>query len=766
MRFTLALLASVASLNLSPATAQDWKPVEGTLKTRWAKDVDPAKAWPQYPRPQLARPRWQNLNGLWDYAISDASNPAPEGWQGKILVPFPVESALSGVAKRVSKDQLLKYRRTFEVPADWRTDGQRVQIHFGAVDWHCKVLVNGTSAGEHKGGYDGFSFDITALLKDGANTLDVIVDDPGNSGGQPRGKQWDTPGGIWYTPTTGIWQTVWLEPTPALAIGNIKIDTDSKTHGVTISVTNLLDGASSRSEIHPHERLEFEIVQNNEILGSGANLPDRLDSVTFRIPTLELWTPDHPKLYDLRVRLIRDGKAVDEVASYFGIRDVGLINDRGINRLALNGVPTFMFGPLDQGFWPDGIYTPPNEEAMRFDIEAAKKMGCNMLRKHVKVEPDRFYYLCDVLGILVWQDMPSPFFQIKEDQTRPPISDLWKQNFESELERMIVGRRNHPSIVMWLPYNEGWGQNDLVWSASVVDKVKQWDPTRLVNCATGWTDTGNGDVLDIHVYPGPGTPPVQPKRAAVLGEYGGLGLPTPGHTWVLTNNWGYVTYKNPEELTQAYLDQINQFPLLIAEGLSAAVYTQTTDVEVEVNGWMTYDRAVWKIDPAKVAEATTALQQAAGVIKTVVPRAGQPGNETGEPWRFVTDKPADNWSAPDFDAAAWRTGPAGFGTKSTPGAQVGTDWNTSDIWLRRTVALAELSGTPCLSIHHDEDAEVYVNGELAASVKGYTVGYTLVPVLPKAAEILKSNKSVTLAVHCHQTKGGQYVDVGIAALTK
>jgi hypothetical protein len=768
MRHTLAIVPVLLSFTAAAAAqpqAQDWKPVEGTLKTRWAKDVDASRPWPEYPRPQLTRQRWINLNGLWDYAITASSDPAPEAWQGKILVPFPVESALSGVGRRVTKDQVLRYRRTFQVPGDWRTDGQRLNIRFGAVDWHATVLVNGTKAGEHKGGYDGFSFDITALVKDGANTLDVVVADPGNSGGQPRGKQWDTPGGIWYTPTTGIWQTVWLEPTPKISIGGLKIDTEAESRTVTVSLTHVIEDLAARAEVRPSERIEVDILKDDKVLATGASTPDRTRGVVFTIPSLELWSPERPTLYSLRVRLVRDGATVDEVGSYFGLRSVSLVNDRGVNRLAVNGVPTFMFGPLDQGFWPDGLYTPPNEEAMKYDIEAVRRMGGNMLRKHVKVESDRFYYLCDQLGMLVWQDMPSPFFKSKENEALPALTDEWKQNFEVELLRMIQDRGNHPSIVMWVPFNEGWGQNDLAWSKKVVDDVKQLDPSRLVNCASGWTDTGNGDVLDIHVYPGPATPPLQPARAAVLGEYGGLGLPTPGHTWVLNDNWGYVSYKNPEELTAAYLHQINQLPLLIAQGLAAAVYTQTTDVEIEVNGWMTYDRAVWKIDPAKVEPATRALQQPPGVVRTVVPRAGQPGVEAGGPWRFVTEKPGDNWFAPDFDASAWRSGPGGFGAQGTPGAVLGTEWNTQEIWLRRSVAVGELDGIPCLSIHHDEDADVYINGELAASLKGYTVGYTLAPIAPKAAELLKPGATVTLAVHCRQTKGGQYIDVGIATLS-
>lgn len=760
-RSILALTAIFAS---SPALAQDWKPVEGTLKSRWAKDVDPANPWPEYPRPTMVRKDWLNLNGLWDYAITPtqgADAPAPEvPWQGQILVPFPVESSLSGVGKRVSRDQTLHYRRTFTVPAAWQTDSQRIRLHFGAVDWRCRVFVNGAEVGFHDGGFDAFSLDITSRLREGPNELRVDVTDPGDSGGQPRGKQWDVPRGIWYTPATGIWQTVWLEPVPATSIAGIKIDPDAAARSVTVSLTAVISGNPSREG----ERTEIDILDRDAVVAKGVSTADRKQGAVVTIPGARLWTPADPFLYQVRVRLMKGDKVLDQITSYCALRDVSLSKFNGVNRLALNGAPTFMFGPLDQGYWPDGLYTPPNEAAMRFDIEAAKRMGCNMLRKHVKVESERFYYLCDTLGIMVWQDMPSPFFQTKDNQELPPLTAEWKANYESELLRMIQGRQNHPSIVMWIPWNEGWGQNDLAWSKSMVEFVKQTDPSRLVNCASGWTDTGNGDVLDIHAYPSPATPPQQPTRAAVLGEYGGLGLPIPGHTWVLSNNWGYVSYKNPAELTAAYLDQLRRMPLLIAAGLSAAVYTQTTDVEIECNGWLTYDREIWKIDPDQAAAVTKALYAPAGSIKTIVAHAGHPG--AGKlVWRYTTLQPPDGWESASFDDAAWATGPAGFGTPQTPGAVIGTQWNTADIWIRRTIDVAALAGEPCLWIHHDEDAEVFIDGTPVATLKGYTNAYILEYLSPAAAEALKGKKSVTIAIHCRQTTGGQYIDAGLAELS-
>jgi len=426
-------------------------------------------------------------------------------------------------------------------------------------------------------------------------------------------------------------------------------------------------------------------------------------------------------------------------------------DERGVPRLILNGAPLFQFGPLDQGFWPDGLYTPPTDEAMKFDIEAVKRMGGNMLRKHVKVEPDRFYTWCDRLGVLVWQDMPSPFFPKEAGGVD------WKAVYLHELEAMIDTHRNHPSIVMWVPFNEGWGQHD---TESVVAKVRQWDPTRPVNNASGWTDAHVGDVLDVHVYPGPGMPGASAPRAAVLGEFGGLGLPVEGHTWVEKNNWGYVSYKDRAELTGAYAGLVAHLPPLIAQGLCAAVYTQTTDVEIECNGWLTYDRAVWKVDPERVAPATRRLYGPPPELRVVLPTAAQ-GRQI---WRYSTDRPPEGWEKPGFDDSAWKSGAAGFGTEGTPGAVIGTVWNTPDIWIRRTFDLIDTAlHEPQLILHHDEDAEVYLNGVLAAKVSGYTTSYIYEPLNGAAGAALR-NGTNTIAVHCRQTRGGQFIDAGLADL--
>ncbi|QOJ00292.1 MAG: hypothetical protein HRU70_07245 [Phycisphaeraceae bacterium] len=778
MTHTLSLLAVVIGAAAQPQVQRHpephdrrdtppWGPASPRLLTRWAADVDPANPWPGYPRPTMSRDRWQSLNGRWSCVIVRAgadAPPDPDAWT-PILVPFPVESSLSGVAQRLGPDDTLIYQRTFTIPDGWRSDHHRVRLLFGAVDWHARVSVNGAPVGEHKGGFDPFSFDITAHLALGDNTLAVEVKDPTDAGGQPRGKQWSTPHGIWYTPSSGIWQTVWLEPVPRVEIGGLHVTTQTDPPTVRVSLTHVVADDPDTGR----DRVEVDVLAGDAVIARAVSPGPGRHAATAAIPDARLWSPDDPYLYTLRVRLFRDDRLVDQVTSYAGIRSVERRHDdSGVPRLFLNGKPIFHFGPLDQGFWPDGLYTPPTEEAMRFDIEAAKAMGANMLRKHVKVESERFYHLCDTLGVMVWQDIPSPFFHGGTGDNphgNPPLTDGWKQQFEHETHEIVRDFRNHPSIVMWVPWNEGWGQNDLAWSRSIVDLVAQWDPARLVNCASGWTDTGNGDVLDIHIYPGPATTPPRDARVVVLGEYGGLGLPVEGHTWLDKNNWGYVSYPNAAELTKAYLAQLEQLPLLIAQGLAAAVYTQTTDVEIETNGWLTYDRAVWKIDPAAAAPLTRRLYQPPPSLAVLVPHAGQPGAVEGNPWRFTTTPPPEGWQEPGFDDSAWSTGLGGFGTKGTPGAVVMTEWRDGEIWLRRTVTLrGEADPTPVspmLAIHHDEDAEVFIDGVPAGEFRGYTTAYRFAPIAPEAAAVLKATTTVTLAVRCRQTTGGQYIDVGL-----
>jgi hypothetical protein len=457
------------------------------------------------------------------------------------------------------------------------------------------------------------------------------------------------------------------------------------------------------------------------------------------LPHPHLWSPSDPFLYQYRIV-----SGADTVTGYFGMRKIAIAKDSaGINRLFLNNRPLFEFGPLDQGWWPDVLYTAPTDDALRFDIEQTKRLGFNMIRKHVKVEPDRWYYDADKFGVLVWQDMPSG------DNNKAD----GKQEFQAELHHMIDALRNHPSIVMWVPFNEGWGQHD---TERYVAWLKSYDPTRLVNNATGWTDMHVGDVSDVHSYPGPAMPALEPARAAVLGEFGGLGLPLAGHTWVSQNNWGYRTFTSPEALGAAYRDLITQLRYLIADGLSAAVYTQTTDVEVEVNGLMTYDRAITKL-PADAIAANATVYGPPPRTTAILPTSQQ----LPQLWRYTTSAAAANWFAADFADSAWTAAPGGFGTAGTPGAVVRTSWNSSDIWLRRNFMLgATLPLNPQWRIHHDEDAELYLNGVLAATFSGYTGGYVRIPLDDHARSLLRPGTN-TIAVHVHQTSGGQYIDVGL-----
>lgn len=592
-------IAALSWLVTAPL-ARAWQPAPGPLMTRWAREVSPKNAHSEYPRPQMVRPQWQNLNGLWDYAITEKDASRPSAWDGQILVPFPIESALSGVMKPLTEQQRLWYRRTFTVSRKWV--GRRVLLHFGAVDWEATVWVNGREIGTHRGGYDAFSFDITdALNPRGAQEILVAVWDPTDAGYQPRGKQVRKPGGIWYTPTSGIWQTVWLEPVAASHIQSLRITPQVDTSSVIVQ-TLARSGAGRDLESEVEVLDGTKVVQRAKISTSATAGEVVAPKVELKVPNAKLWSPDFPHLYGLRITLFEDEKKVDAVESYFGLRKIAVAKDaKGINRLFLNNRPLFQFGPLDQGFWPDGLYTAPTDEALRYDIEMTRKLGFNLARKHVKIEPARWYYWADKLGLLVWQDMPSGDRYISSrdpDITRSPESAA---NFERELRAMVDGLYNHPSIVMWVPYNEGWGQWD---TCRIVDLIKQWDPTRLVNNASGWTDRGCGDVHDIHAYPGPAVPPLEEKRAVVLGEFGGLGLPVKGHTWQDERNWGYRSFRSSEELTDAYVGLIRRLrPMTGEQGLCAAVYTQTTDCEIEVNGLMTYDRALVKMDQATISAA-------------------------------------------------------------------------------------------------------------------------------------------------------------------
>ena len=583
-----AVIAGLCWFNSQRASA--WQRAEGPLQTRWTSQVTPQNDHPEYPRPQLVRKEWLNLNGVWGFEMT-TNNAQPTIFPLEILVPFPTESALSGVMKPVSEHTRLWYRRTFDIPRSWI--GRRVLLNFGAVDFEATVFVNGKNVGKHRGGYDGFSFDITDSLSPlGQNELVVSVWDPTDSGTQPRGKQVRKPNGIWYTSTSGIWQTVWLEPVGAAHITGLGITPDIDRSEVAIVPRTTA----------PLGRYSVEITIRDDGGHHWSASGPLGEKLVIPVKQLHLWSPETPYLYDLTVTLKLGHRTMDRVQSYVGMRKISLGKDaKGFTRILLNNQPYFQFGPLDQGFWPDGIYTAPTDEALRYDIEMTKKLGFNLARKHVKVEPDRWYYWCDRLGLLVWQDMPSGDKYIGGKDPDIKRSAESAAEFEDELAALVESRGSHPCIVMWVPYNEGWGQWD---TARIVDLIKKQDPTRLVDDASGWTDRGVGDVNDMHKYPGPGAPEPEQKRAIVLGEFGGLGLPVHGHTWQSEKNWGYRSFKDAASLTSAYEDLISKLlPLIDEKGLSAAIYTQTTDVEVEVNGLMTYDREMVKMDWPRVAAA-------------------------------------------------------------------------------------------------------------------------------------------------------------------
>ena len=751
----LILTFSVLYACQSLARAQ-WEPAKGPLMTRWAKDVSPEMVHPEYPRPQMVRKNWTNLNGLWDYKIADGTGKhPPEVSDGKILVPFPIESALSGVMKRLGPKDAMVYYRTFETPA--RKEGERVLLHFGAVDWACAVKVNDTRVGEHRGGYDPFTFDITdALVPGDEQELSVLVTDPSDANWQPRGKQVNEPKGIWYTPTSGIWQTVWLEVVPSSYLRTVAPTprVDAKTVFIGYDAVNAQAGAV-KAVVRDGDKV---VAEKQCKVGTPLELP---------IPAPKLWSPDSPHLYDLTVTLLVDGRPVDEVASYFGMRKIALGKDKaGVTRMMLNGEPVFQYGPLDQGFWPDGLYTAPTDEALRYDLEVTKKLGFNMVRKHVKTEPARWYYHCDKLGLLVWQDMPSgdrhaPWRPTGEhDGEEITRSADSAENFRAEWKEIIGDLRHFPSIVVWVPFNEAWGQFDTV---GITKFTQELDPTRLVNCASGGNDFPVGHIVDLHRYPGPTIPKLEEHRAAVLGEYGGLGLPLEGHTWQARNNWGYRSFTSKEALASTYAGLIYKLRPLIGQGLSAAIYTQTTDVEVEVNGLMTYDREVLKFDSEWMAALHKKLYLPPPKEIVVLPTS----REQAQEWRYTTTRPADGWEQAAFDDSSWKTGPGGFGEPTTPGSKVRTDWKTPDIWLRRSVKLPESeikTGGLALAIHHDEDAEIYLNGTQIAAVKGYTTDYNVVPLDEKTLAAAWKEGENVLAVHCHQTGGGQYIDVGLVRL--
>lgn len=575
-------------------------PAGDSLKTRWASEVRPENVWQDYPRPQMYRLYWENLNGLWDYAIRPKGENNIGEFDGKILVPFCVESSLSGVQKYVGKDNELWYQREFDYALYGK---EHLLLHFGAVDWDCDVWVNDIKVGSHTGGYTPFTFDITQAVKKKGNVLKVRVWDPTDEGEQPCGKQHVKPHGIWYTPVTGIWQTVWLEVVAnETYIEDLKIipDIDNQTVTVIPEIVNASRDIKVKVEVYAKNARG-----RNKIVSKGRSINGETVEVAMPDDAI-LWSPDNPFLYGVDVSVYKGNKLVDYVISYFAMRKFSTAKDEnGIVRLMLNNEPIFMFGPLDQGWWCDGLYTAPCDEALKYDIQKTKDFGYNMIRKHVKVEPARWYYHCDQLGIIVWQDMPSGgrgpgwvtdrYFDGSLSRRTPESEATYKKEWKEIIDYLY----SVPSIGVWVPFNESWGQFK---TPEIVEWTKSYDPSRLVNPASGGNHYPVGDILDIHNYPDPEMYFYDASRVNVLGEYGGIGRKIEGHTWVPSQGWGYVEYDTEEKVTDTYVEYANKLLDLIPRGFSGAVYTQTTDCEVELNGLMTYDREVIKLNEERLRE--------------------------------------------------------------------------------------------------------------------------------------------------------------------
>ena len=598
-------------------SAQQWAPAGDRIKTKWAEEVSPANVHPEYPRPQMVRPDWKSLNGLWDYAITPKSEACPKAFDGKILVPFAVESSLSGVGRSFTADDALWYSTTFTVPSAWK--GRRLMLNFDAVDWRADVYVNDIQIGFHTGGYTHFSFDVTPYLKAGANSLVVKVQDATDNDFQPRGKQVSNPRGIWYTPVSGIWQSVWIEPVAPAHVTDYNVVSNIKTKSIDVQVST---AGTQEGDVVKVSLLDGKVGYSTESKSGGATVAEGLTvpggTVTLNVKNPHLWSPENPYLYGLDIQVLRNGKVIDKVAAYTAMREIAVFQKNSNTKLmGLNGEALFQLGPLDQGWWPDGLYTAPTDEALKYDIQKTKDFGFNMIRKHIKVEPDRWFYYCDQLGMLVWQDMPSfsdnrggkwGMYYYGEGRDFPATAEA-KANYYKEWTEIMNQVKKFQCIVVWVPFNEAWSQFD---TKDVVAYTKKLDPTRLVNQSSGGSwEEGVGDILDNHHYPYPAMRMWDKNMINVLGEYGGIGLPIEGHLWQADKNWGYVQYKNGDEVLAEYTSFAEQLKQIIKQGCCAAVYTQTTDVEIEVNGLMTYDRKVIKMDEKKLRAVNE------GIIKSM-----------------------------------------------------------------------------------------------------------------------------------------------------
>jgi len=738
---------------------------EGRLTTRLAKDPTPDNVWAEYPRPAMVRERWLNLNGLWDYAIVGPEKTAPPGslvnaeadlltrseieppaaWDGKILVPFAPESVLSKVGRFVCPSQVLWYRRTFEVPRDWR--GGRILLHFEAVDWHCIVWVNGQKVGEHKGGYVPFALDATAALKpDGAQELRLAVWDPNNAGDQSNGKQSVTPGAgeQRYPATSGIWQTVWLEPVPSTSIDRLKLTPDVDRGAVTARA--LVRGEAAGCSV------ELRALDGDRLVGSAEGAPG--EAIVLKVPEAKLWSPDSPFLYGLKATLRRDGQTVDEVAGYFGMRKVDVAPDAaGLPRIRLNGEPIFLFGPLDQGYWPDGVMTPPSDAAERFEVQYLKDIGCNMARVHVTLHPERWYYWCDKLGLVVWQD-----FVCKRARAAAADSSTARQ-WEAEQRDIMDHLWNHPSLLEWIVFNESWGQYD---TERITQWVMQYDPSRLVCNATGWTDRAAGHTFDMHDYsyhPSVARPGQAGGRAMSIGECGGFNVYVPGHMWDdypprenfhADDDDFRPTLLDGPAWQKPYAGWIDGLWLLRSLGLCAAVYTQIYDAGGECNGWLTYDRAVSKIPEATLRRIHQRLYGPVPAMKPILPLLAEKGGAC----RWLAGAAPAGWEQPGFNDEAWKETSAPLGSALSAAAPV--SMKGGRVLARRIFTLEETPPSAVLRIDGWAQFTVWINGRRALEVSnGRTERYvpaTLARLPPDALGALRAGRNV-LAVEASPSSG-------------
>jgi hypothetical protein len=753
------LFGNDASVDIIPQVG--WSKKKSPITTPWYDTVDPENVLGEYPRPQMVRANWMSLNGIWDFkeSIGMGRYRANQFFDKKVLVPFPIESALSGLMLTDHKERPYKsylYNRTFTIPESMK--GQKILLHFGAVDWKCEVYVNGHVVGTHEGGYDPFYFDITSALNASDNQeLQVQFMDPSDAGGQPVGKQKIDFGGIFYTPSSGIWQTVWIEGV-------------SNSYITDISITPDVDNSRAVFVVNTEDTSETKVIvkvlnQNNLVaVAEGA----AGQNINVNIPSPKLWSPEMPFLYDVEIELIQGNQTVDLVKSYIGMRKVSLGQVDGKACFMLNNKPVFMHGPLDQGFWPDGLHTAPSDEALIFDIEQTKSFGFNMSRKHIKIEPARWYYHCDRLGLLVWQDMVNA----GSDQNMLG-DDAWvKENFIRETKNVVKSLKNHTSIVSWIVFNEGFGQYGFnsTHTQNGYNAVKSIDDTRVINSASGWIIFDNiGEVADMHSYPRPGMfANPTPNRVSVCGEYGGITLVIKDHVWK-NSDMVYVSVNNEEELKNAFVSNIDLIKPLKADGLGGAVYTQLTDLEGEVNGLISYDRKVVKANANQKEEIRKSIvnniQYGAKELISTAMRAKSTS------WKYTTSTPAAGWNTIGFSDGAWAIGVSGFGAGNPPNTNydnkttVNTVWNSSDIYLRKIFRLGDITDSQKnnlrMLIYYDDDCEVYINGELAFSATGFTSHYKLVDISARAKASLRANANNLIAIKCKQNSGGQYIDAGL-----